>query len=227
MSAEASHEPTRRELLDGSWIELREVRTDDKQAIAEGFSRLSPESRYRRFFSARDRLSASDLRYLTEVDHHDHEAVIAFDDAGESVGVARYVRSDDPKSAEVAVAVGDAWQGKGAGTALLERLTERASENGVERFVALVLQENAEALDLFRSISGDETAPKRTPEGYLELVIEVPEGHVHGTALGRALHSAASGNVVIHPWRLIKERLQGIQRPGTAPPPGEGESGPE
>ena len=213
MSAEVAHEPTKRELRDGSEIELREVRTDDKDAIAEGFARMSPESRYRRFFSARDRLSPSDLRYLTEVDHRDHEAVIAFDESGGAVGVARYVRSDDPKSAEVAVAVGDAWQGKGAGTALLERLTERASENGVEQFVALVLQENAEALDLFRSVSGDATPPRRTEEGYLELLIDVPDGQVHGTPLGRALRSAATGTVAIHPWRLIKERLQGIQRP--------------
>ncbi len=55
----------------------------------------------------------------------------------------------------------------------------------------------------------------------------MPEGHVHGTALGRALHSAASGNVVIHPWRLIKERLQGIQRPSAAADAAEEESGPE
>jgi GNAT superfamily N-acetyltransferase len=214
-------------LLDGSTIELREVRASDKPAIAEAFARLSPESRYRRFFSARDRLSPSDLRYLTEVDHRDHEAVIAFDRSGETVGVARYVRDDDPHSAEVAVAVVDEWQGKGAGTALLERLTERASECGVERFVALVLQENAEALDLFRSISGERSAPTRTPEGYLELVIEVPDGEVHGTPLGRALRSAASGRVDIHPWRLIKERLQGIQRPSSTKPAAEDERRPE
>ena len=160
-------------------IELREVRADDKDAIAAGFARLSPESRYRRFFSAVDRLSPADLRYLTEVDHRDHEAVIAFDEGGGTVGVARYVRGDDA-SAEVAVVVGDEWQGKGAGTALLERLTERAAENGVERFVALVLQENDDAIELFRSISGDDSTPGRTPEGYLELVIEVPAGKVHG-----------------------------------------------
>ena len=225
MTGPVSHAPTRRELHDGSVIELREVRADDKDAIAAGFARLSPESRYRRFFSAVDRLSPADLRYLTEVDHRDHEAVIAFDEGGGTVGVARYVRGDDA-SAEVAVVVGDEWQGKGAGTALLERLTERAAENGVERFVALVLQENDEAIELFRSISGDDSTPARTPEGYLELVIEVPAGKVHGTALGRALRSAASGRVVIHPWRLIKERLQGVQRPTAVPEP-EDESSPE
>ena len=131
----------------------------DKDALASGFARLSPESRYRRFFSSLDRLSATDLAYLTEVDHHDHEAVIAFDDDGETVGVARYVRGEEPDTAEVAVVVVDDWQGKGAGTALLERLTERASENGIERFVALVLQENSEAIELFRSIDAETTGP--------------------------------------------------------------------
>lgn len=216
VTAATSHEPTKRELNDGSVIELREVEPSDKGAIEAGLARLSPESRYRRFFSAQDRFSPSDLRYLTEVDHHDHEAVIAFNEAGETVGVARYVRGTDGDSAEVAVVVADEWQGKGAGTALLERLTKRASENGVERFVALVLQENDDAVELFRSISGDTGTPSRTPEGYIELIIEVPAGDVHGTALGRALHSAASGRVAIHPWRLIKERLQGIQRPSSA-----------
>lgn len=217
MTEASEHEPTRRELLDGSTIELREIRSSDKEAIAAGFAALSPESRYRRFFSARDHLSDSDLRYLTEVDHHDHEAVLASDEDGRPVGVARYVRDADGGSAEVAVAVVDEWQGRGAATALLERLTERAAENGVETFVALVLQENAEAIELFRSVSGETTGPRRTPEGYLELLIEVPSGEVHGTALGRALRGAASGKVVIHPWRLIKERLQGIQRPRPEP----------
>jgi hypothetical protein len=49
------------------------------------------------------------LRYLTEVDHRDHEAIVALDDAsGEGVGVVRYVRSGTPDGAEVAVTVTDA-----------------------------------------------------------------------------------------------------------------------
>ncbi len=212
MAAAVPHKPSRRELGDGSIIELREVRPDDKQGIAAGFDRLSPESRYRRFFSSLDRLSATDLAYLTEVDHHDHEAVIGFDPDGNTVGVARYVRGDEPDTAEVAVVVLDDWQGIGAGTALLERLTERAAENGVKRFVALVLQENSEAIELFRSIDAESSGPKRTPDGYLELVLEVPPGPVPGTALGRALRTAATGRVVIHPWQLIKDRLQALQR---------------
>lgn len=203
--ARPAHEAT---LSDGTVIKLREVRPDDKAAIAAGFEALSPESRYRRFFAGMNRLSATDLRYLTEVDHEDHEAVVAFDPEGGPVGVARYVRTDDPEEAEVAVAVVDAWQGRGAATALLERLTERARENGIERFVASVLEENEEALELFRSIAPDDPAPRRVVPGQVELVINLPHDGVQGSLLGRALRSAASGRVEIHPWRLIRARLQ-------------------
>lgn len=200
-------QPSTRTLRDGSRIALREVRPSDKGGIASAFDRLSPESRYRRFFTPMQRLSQADLRYLTEVDHRDHEAVIAIGPAGEPVGVARYVRREHPGEAEVAVVVVDDWQGRGAGTALLERLIERATANGIERFVALVLAQNQEALDLFRSIAPNDPRPRPTADGQVELVIELPTDGVPGTLLGRALRTAASGRVVIHPWRLIKRRL--------------------
>jgi GNAT superfamily N-acetyltransferase len=206
-------EPSRRELRDGSVIELREISPDDKAILAAGFERLSPESRYRRFFAPLERLSETDLAYLTEVDHDDHEAVLALDLGGEPVGVARYIRGYEEGEAEVAVVVVDGWQGKGAATALLERLAERAAENGVERFVALVLQENEEAIELFRSLPASTSGPRRTEDGYLEIEIEVPRGSVPGTPLGRALRTAASGRVAFQPWRLMKQRLQALQRP--------------
>jgi GNAT superfamily N-acetyltransferase len=204
------------ELDDGSTVFLREVRPTDRGAIQAGFERLSPESRYRRFFTAMSRLSDADLTYLTDVDHHDHEAVLAFDGDGGPVGVARYVRVDPPEEAEVAVAVVDDWQGRGAGTALVERLVRRARENGIERFVATVLAENDDALDLFRSLSPTDPQPRPGEPGQVELVIELPTDGVEGTLLGRALKAAASGRVVINPWRLVKRRLQAIYegRPG-------------
>jgi RimJ/RimL family protein N-acetyltransferase len=204
------------ELDDGSRIVLREVRPADRGAIQAGFERLSPESRYRRFFTAMSRLSEADLTYLTDVDHHDHEAVVAFDREGGPVGVARYVRVDPAEEAEVAVAVVDDWQGRGAGTALVERLVQRARENGIERFVATVLAENEDALELFRSLSPSDPEPRPGEPGQVELVIDLPHDGVAGTLLGRALKAAASGRVVIHPWQLVKRRLQAIYegRPG-------------
>lgn len=201
-------------LRDGSTVLIREVRPSDKAAIVAGFERLSPESRYRRFFSPLKRLTDADLKYLTEVDHHDHEAVIAFEPGGEPVGVARYVRGERPDEAEVAVAIVDDWQGRGAATILLERLIKRARESGIERFVAVVLEENDDAIELFRSLSTSDPKPRRTAAGQLEIILELPADGVSGTLLGRALRSAASGRVVIHPWRMLTRRLQETQAGG-------------
>ena len=88
------------------------------------FERLSEESRYRRFFTTKNELSAAELDYLVDVDHEDHEAIIAIDpSSGEVLGVARYIRSkDDAEVAEVAVTVADDWQRRGLGRALLRPL---------------------------------------------------------------------------------------------------------
>ena len=73
---------------------LRPIEAADRDGAAEGFERLSPESRYRRFFAPMPRLSERDLDYLTRVDHHDHEALVALDArTGDGVGVARFVRT--------------------------------------------------------------------------------------------------------------------------------------
>jgi RimJ/RimL family protein N-acetyltransferase len=114
-------------LPDGSEISIRPIRRTDRGQLGEGFERLSPESRYRRFLVPMPRLSPRLVRYLTEVDHHDHEALVALGaDTGEPIGVARYVRSDDAAdAAEVAVAVVDDWHQRGVATELLRRLVFR------------------------------------------------------------------------------------------------------
>ncbi len=208
------------ELDDGAKLVLRPIEPSDRDAIVNGFERLSDESRYRRFFSPLNRLSGTDLHYLTVVDHADHEAIICFEEASrEAVGVARYVRSEDPKLAEVAVTVVDDWQGRGVATRLLEELIERARENGIERFVALILSENDAAIELFRHLSVGDEAPRRSASGHLELLIELPErGAVSESALGRALRSVAEEGITINPWRLLKRRVHATAEP-TIPPP--------
>src|SRR5438045_2569211 len=67
------------QLRDGSPVEVRPLRADDKAGLAAGFARLSELSRYRRFLSLTTRLTNGQLAYLTELDHHDHEALVAID----------------------------------------------------------------------------------------------------------------------------------------------------
>lgn len=205
------------QLRDDSRLEIRPIRPDDKAAIATGFERLSAESRYRRFFAPLRELSGEDLAYLTEVDHHDHEALIAFDaDTGEPVGVARFIRSVEPHEAEVAVTVVDEWQGRGVATALLDRLVARAREEGVTHFVALVMHENREAIELFQQLGPAGSQRRDSASGHLEMLIPLPEpGTPTGASrLGGALRAAARGALDANPWYMIRERIRAAAERG-------------
>ena len=133
----------------GRELMIRPVAPSDRGAFRAGFERLGETSRYRRFLSPMDRLTNAQLDYLTNVDQHDHVALVAVDpaDGEEILGVARFVRTSD-RVAEPAIAIADHWQGKGLGTALFQALTSRALEEGVERFDALILAENEPILRL-------------------------------------------------------------------------------
>ena len=160
------------ELRDGSRVAIRPIEPDDRAALAAGFERLSPESRYRRFFGPIAHLSERDLDYLTRVDHHDHEALVAIEEGtGEGVGVARYVRTG-PDVAEPAIVVADDWQGRGAATRLLDALVERAQEEGIRRFEAPVLAYNADAIHVLEAL-GKTTRTQHGRE--VELKIDLPE----------------------------------------------------
>jgi hypothetical protein len=50
---------------------------DERSALADGLRRLSPESRYRRFFPPLDKLSEAQLTYLTEVAREEASAASA------------------------------------------------------------------------------------------------------------------------------------------------------
>jgi GNAT superfamily N-acetyltransferase len=122
-------------LRNGSQVLIRQVRSTDAPLLADGFAGLSARSRRMRFLTDKKQLSAAELRYYTEVDHHDHEALGALSLAdGRGVGIVRYVRdADDPQAAEIAVTIADDWQGRGLGTELLARLSECARQAGIHR----------------------------------------------------------------------------------------------
>jgi GNAT superfamily N-acetyltransferase len=161
-------------LRDGSRVDVRPVRPDDRELLREGFARLSPESRYRRFLVPVNRLSDEWLTYLTEVDHHDHEAIAALDPkTGRGVGVARFVRAKErPDAAEAAVTVADEWQGRGLGTLLLELLAARARDEGIRVFTALVLAGNDDMLDLLRRLGPTRVVDREL--GTVEIEAELP-----------------------------------------------------
>src|SRR5438270_7409355 len=124
----SARRPGRRTRANRLTVRIRPIQTEDSLLLADIFARLSPASRLARFLIPKRELTAAELRYFTNVDHHNHEALIAVTRLhGEPVGVARFIRnSDDPTSADVAVEVVDEWQNRGVGLLLAERLVARA-----------------------------------------------------------------------------------------------------
>lgn len=134
-------------------VTIRPIRPDDKARLSAGLSRLSPASAHARFLSPKPRFTSAELRYLTEVDGIDHVA-LALAEGDDIIGVGRFVRSaDDPTSAEVAVVICDALQGRGLGTMLGLALADAARQRGIEHFTATMLPDNVAALRLLTRIT--------------------------------------------------------------------------
>jgi GNAT superfamily N-acetyltransferase len=133
------------------------VEPTDRHAIADAFEALSDDSRYMRFLAHRDTLTPDELRYLTVVDHRDHEALVAVD-AGRIVGVSRYVRDAvRPDVGELSVVVAEDWRRHGLARTLLLRLAERARAAGIRRFEGTALPQNHAALELLRGLGASVT----------------------------------------------------------------------
>jgi RimJ/RimL family protein N-acetyltransferase len=132
-------------LRDGTELSIRPIRPDDGARLQAAYLRLSPETQYRRFLGSKPELSASDARYLAEVDGFDHFALVAAprDGLDSIVAVARFVRlGGGSRSAEFAIVVGDQLHGQGLATELLARLVDAARIRGVDRFRATMLADS-------------------------------------------------------------------------------------
>jgi acetate---CoA ligase (ADP-forming) len=133
-------------LRDGSTLRLQAPTPVDFDDIKEFFDGLSPESRYLRFHGFVRTDTAA--RAAVEAGGVDRVALIARHD-GRVVAVAGFDGLREPRAAEVAFAVADDFQGRGAGTRMLEQLAEIAAERGVNRFDAEVMFGNGAMLGVF------------------------------------------------------------------------------
>src|ERR687898_3313145 len=161
-------------LLDGGTVHVRPIRLDDGSALVAFHGRLSPDTVYFRFFTAKPTLSTDEVEHFTHVDHDARVALVAeLDDR--IVAVARYDRTKRECEAEVAFVVADEHQGRGIATVLLEHLASAARERGITRFVAETLSGNRRMLDVFRAAGFDETARYDDDVVHVGLAIEPTE----------------------------------------------------
>lgn len=189
---------TRVELHGGEAVLVAPLHVDDRTRYLSGFQRVSADSLYRRFMTPVERLSGAQLRYLLDVDHRDHEALLAVDeDSGDAVGIARFVRTRDrTEVAEAAVLVVDDWQGRGLGKALCRLLAQRAREVGIERFEATLLVENRAMMSLLETLG-----PVRTVSqdgGTISVEVSLPESGI-GEHMTGVLRAVAAGGFELTP----------------------------
>ena len=134
-------------------VALRQIRPDDAAAL-QGFVRaLSPASRYMRFHGALNQLSDAMLRVLTLVDQRAHVAfVLTVTEQGTEriVGEARYAVSSDGETAELGIALADAFRGLGLAERLLAALIDAARAAGLRWLVGEVLAGNVRMLAFMR-----------------------------------------------------------------------------
>ena len=138
-------------------VATRPVQPADQKLFCRLWSRLSPDTVYRRFHAPVRALPEETVRHLVTVDHDQRDAVVAVV-GGEVVGVARYDRPPDaPSTAEIAIVVEDAWQGVGLGRQLLGELTDLAARRGVHTLTATVQPDNDRIQRLIRRLLPEST----------------------------------------------------------------------
>jgi len=142
-------------LPEGKRLRVRPIRPEDADLERAFVAGLSDETRYRRFMQHLHELTPQMLARFTQVDYDRELALIALDAVSgrgkqreKIVAVARYVGNPDGESAEFAITVADAWQGRGLGYAMMEQLIARARDRGYARLIGSVLAINTPMLGL-------------------------------------------------------------------------------
>ena len=158
-------------LRDGTRMHVRPIRPEDAEMERAFVAALSDEARYFRFFYHLQELTPAMLARFTQIDYDRELALVALLDVDgrvDYVGVARYVTNPDRESAEFAVVVADAVQGRGVATVLMERLIECAKTRGLRRLEGTVLRENQRMIAFSARLG---FVPHENPDGHQEVLM--------------------------------------------------------
>ena len=143
------------DLPDVGCLFIRPIRPEDAPLLSELFDHLSAQSVYYRFFSPMKTMPRSMLARFTQIDYDREIAMVGIQEGPEGermLGVARVIMEWNQRDAEFAVLVGDQWQGKGIGAALLTRCLSIAAKHHIENVQGIVLPENTNMLALGRKL---------------------------------------------------------------------------
>ena len=160
-------------LRDGSSASVRVAESTDANALAEFYRNLSSESRRRRFFSeSKPGMDILDSLCDATRPHQQMTLLVSRFSEGRDriIATGSYI-AHNQDTAEFAVAVDDAFQGKGLGGLILERLSVLAIRHGFVHFLAITNPNNQAMLEVFRT-SGF-ALKERFKDGVVEIDLSV------------------------------------------------------
>ncbi len=144
------------DLSDGRHAQIRPILPTDVDDLTDAIKHADSETLFHRFFTAAPNLSEKQIHYLAEVDYRRRLALVAADDDGRGVAVARYECQSDSDIAEVAVVVAPEWRTGGLATEMLRRLEDPARRNDFTGLDAVYLPENKAIAKVFERLGYSE-----------------------------------------------------------------------
>ena len=134
---------------------MRPLRPEDVDIETDFVRGLSPETRQNRLLGGARAITREYMEELTRVDYRRDMALAAtvmLEGKEALIGVARYARDRKEQDAEFAIVVADAWQGRGVGRRMMEKLIETARAHGVTTLYGDILSLNNPMLALLRRL---------------------------------------------------------------------------
>ncbi len=170
--------PLRVFLWDETPALVRQIVPEDAIKFAEGLSRVSTESRVRKFFYDKTGFSKNELHDLSRCDGQTRLGfvLVILDDAGneaETVAVAQCLRNmKKPTEGEVAVVTIDAWQRLGIGTILVQQLARACHESGIHTWKIFTFSDNCAVRKIMTDIA-NQTFEREIGSGIVEAAYEL------------------------------------------------------
>ena len=144
-------------LRDGTQVVIHLARPEDAEGVADMHARSSEATRYQRYFTPHTDWREDQLRRVAG--GHRGATLVAVNWRGDIVGLGNVFpdRPEETSTAEIAVIVEDAWQGRGLGGRLLQHLVDLARRQGFDEVLALVLASNTGMVRLLERLDLDWT----------------------------------------------------------------------
>jgi acetyltransferase len=139
-------------------LRVRPIRPEDEPRLADFYAHASPADMRLRFFMVRRDVPHSELARYSQIDYDREMTFIALGPDGAMAGEVRAVCDPDNERAEFALQVAGAWQGKGLGTQLLQRMVAYLRSRGTKEVVGECLPENPAMAAVARQV-GMEVRP--------------------------------------------------------------------